>query len=228
MQKKTDTTDEILEIWDWNTGKPTGNSVPRKHAHLHGIAHESVHLWIYRISEKGPEILFQHRADFKDSYPDCLDITVAGHVPFGLKKGKLQKEALEEIGISPDKDMLVDLGFFRYEEKNNSIFHREFQHIYVMKNEWPLNRYKFNDGEVTGIYAVPLDMLELFFTKDLKINVEAFDGHDITNKILSKNDFHPLLFSSVMDHYMKIVIEAVKGLSENALIIRKFFNFHED
>ncbi len=66
----TDQTEEILEIWDWKTGKPTGKSANRDIAHRDGIPHESVHLWIIRSINDYIEILFQHRS--KDKKLFCL------------------------------------------------------------------------------------------------------------------------------------------------------------
>jgi isopentenyldiphosphate isomerase len=93
---------EMLEVWDWETGFPTGGRIPRDEAHANGTPHEAVHLWVVRNSRLMPEILFQHRAAHKENYPDCLDITVGGHVPYGFSGNKVLKEAEEEIGIICD------------------------------------------------------------------------------------------------------------------------------
>ena len=66
---------EQLEEWDWDLAKPTGKPVDRNFAHKNGISHEGVHLWVIR-NISTPEILFQKRAKDKDTFPDCLDITV--------------------------------------------------------------------------------------------------------------------------------------------------------
>ncbi|MCX8123406.1 MAG: hypothetical protein N3F66_04490 [Spirochaetes bacterium] len=203
--------EEILEQWDWELGTPTGKPVARSIAHTQGIAHEGVHLWIVRNLPQ-QEILFQMRASHKDMYPNYLDITVGGHVPFGLTTNKIQKEAYEEIGITIDESLLIDLGYFKYEEINDIIFHREFQRVYLLLSNNPLSSYSFNDSEVSGIYAVPLDYCKDLFSRDYHVKVEAFDGNKTFFTTVSKKDFHPLLFAPSMARYMEILFHAIDEL----------------
>ncbi len=205
---------EFIEEWDWEKAEPTGKPVARNTAHKEGIAHEGVHLWVLRL-KYGPELLFQHRAKSKDMYPDCLDITVGGHVPFGIIENKIQKESFEEIGIIPSDDELIDLGYYRYEETADHLFHREFQRVFLCVDSRPLNEYRFNDGEVDGIYAVNLLKLELLMQKDFEFEIEGFENGKIIKKQVSRKDFHPLLFAGSMKTYMDVVIKAAKEISLN-------------
>jgi isopentenyldiphosphate isomerase len=214
--------EEMLEIWDWETGLPTGKAVERTHAHYNGIAHEGVHLWVVRTAGAKPSLLFQQRAGFKESYPGCLDITVGGHVPFGLEKNKIQKEAFEEIGIDPSDDDLVDLGHFRYEEhEEKGRFHREFQRVYLLVDNRSLDQYRFTDGEVEAIFAVPLEELESMMERDGIVRAEGYEGREVTVKTLTRKDFHPLLFAPSMEKYMEVVISAVKELIDSGCVTRK-------
>lgn len=209
---------ELLEVWDWETGKPTGRSVTRGESYIRGIPHEGVHLWIVREVSGVPEILFQHRAKNKALYPDCLDITVGGHVPFGLKNNKIQKEAMEEIGISPDDSELIDLGYMRFEEKTAEYIHREFQHVFIMKSSLPLDEYRFTDGEVIGIYSVPVVFIESLLVMDSSMKVQGFDGNTIIERILSRADFHPLIFTDVMKDYMTVIITGARELVSHGTV----------
>jgi isopentenyldiphosphate isomerase len=210
--------EELLEEWDWETGRPTGVSVQRKRAHREGIPHEGVHLWILRTSKGFPEMLFQHRAGHKEMYPDCLDITVGGHVPFGWQGNKIQKEAREEIGISPGEEDLFDLGYFRYEERTDRLFHREFQRVYLLLDQRELDGYTFTDGEVDGMYAVRLRDLELLLVSDTSFDIEGFEGGPRFRKEASRKDFHPLLFSPSMERYMEVVMTAARELAERGTV----------
>jgi len=203
--------EEILEEWNWEQGVPTGKPVARSIAHKQGIAHEGVHLWVVRTQPQ-KEILFQMRASHKDMYPDYLDITVGGHVPFGLTSNKIQKEAYEEIGITFDEKQLIDLGYYRYEEINDLLFHREFQRVYLLLSNNPLSSYSFNDNEVSSIYAVPLDYCKNLFIKDYSVTVESFNGTNTIVTTISKKDFHPLLFAPSMERYMEILFQAIDEL----------------
>lgn len=212
MKQKILNNKELLEVWDWATGKPTGVSITRGESYRTGTPHEGVHLWIARDSGVDVEILFQHRAKNKALYPDCLDITVGGHVTFGQTEGKIRKEAMEEIGLAVDESVLTDIGYCRFEDKTDDYHHREFQHVYLLADQRPLDSYKFNDAEVIGLYAVPSLFLETLFVSDSSITVEGFDGEKIISKTLSRKDFHPLLFDEKMKLYMSIVIKGLREL----------------
>jgi isopentenyldiphosphate isomerase len=215
----SDRNEEMLEEWDWETVRPTGRAVPRKNAHLEGIPHEGVHLWVVRRREGRAELLFQKRAFFKESYPDCLDITVGGHVPFGLTENKVQKEAFEEIGLVPEEKDLLDLGFGRYEQREErGRFHREIQHVYMIRDDRPLTGYSFTDGEVTALAAVPLDELEALFYGAVECRGRFYDGGTEEDRIISRDDFHPLLFAPSMGEYMKIILRAARELVERGTV----------
>ncbi len=201
---------ELLEVWDWKTGKPTGESAERRVSHRDGIPHEGVHLWVIRKPGPVTEVLFQQRADDKDLYPGCLDITVGGHVPFGVNEKKIQKEAYEEIGIVPDENDLIDLGYFRYEERNDILFHREFQRVYLLEENQSLDRYRFMDGEVTGIYAVPMNKLEKLFTGDIRFEINGYDGGKNLKREVGREDFHPLLLAPSMKVYIDVLLRGIK------------------
>lgn len=203
---------ELLEEWDWESGRPAGRAVPRGESYKRGVPHEGVHLWIVRHHGGVPELLFQWRASHKSMYPDCLDITVGGHVPFGLQEGRIQKEAMEEIGIQVSDADMTDLGYMRYEEITPDYIHREFQHVYIMKDERRLDSYCFNDGEVTGICAVPVPYIRSLYDRDAELDVEFFTGTTLETRRISRHDFHPLLFSGLMKTYMTVVLSAAEQL----------------
>ncbi len=209
MSEKAD--EEMLEIWDWETGRPTGKAISRSEAHQKGIAHECVNLWIIRTSGDEPEILFQRRAPMTEN-PDYLDITVGGHVPLGYGKDIIQKEASEEIGITPRPEDLIDIGFYRYEEKSENRLHREFQHVYLLRDNRPLTDYRFADGEVIQLYAVPLSGLEKLLREEGSLPVEAYDGNGIIRTLISRKDFHPLIFDPSMKGYIELITKSVKEL----------------
>ena len=207
--------EEELEEWDWDRAIPTGRAVKRSIAHKKGVPHEGVHLWIVRTPVSGVELLFQHRSRDKDMYPDCLDITVGGHVPFGVLEKKVQKEANEEIGITPSESELIDLGYFRYEEKSGYLFHREFQQVFLLVDNRPLDQYSFTDGEVDGIFSVKLSDLAKLLKNDFNFQIEGYENSKSIYKYVSRKDFHPLLFADSMKEYLNIIIKAVEDISQN-------------
>jgi isopentenyldiphosphate isomerase len=206
--------EELLEEWDWDEARPTGKAIARGEAHHRGIPHEGVHLWVLKISGPEPLVLFQKRAAVKESYPGCLDITVGGHVPFGRSSDKIQKESMEEIGIAPPDEDLVDLGYYRYEEWDRGKHHREFQRVYLYVDNRELDEFQFVDGEVDGIYAVRLEDFDNMFAAQMEFSAVGFDGMGKLTRRFSNRDFHPLLFSRSMESYMNVLITAMKQIAK--------------
>src|SRR3989338_9985388 len=76
----------------------------RENIHQQGLLHRETHVWFY--TPKG-EIIFQHRAKDKDTYPDLLDATVGGHVEIGSDYLKTAlAEVAEETGLKIAADDL--------------------------------------------------------------------------------------------------------------------------
>ncbi len=71
---------EYLDIVD-DCGIPTGETISREDAHRSGIRHRTSHVWLLRIHNRKLQVLLQKRSPDKDSYPGCLDISCAGHIP---------------------------------------------------------------------------------------------------------------------------------------------------
>ncbi len=211
----------MLEAWDWEIGLPTGEPIARDAAHRNGIPHEAVHLWIVRNSSCEPELLFQLRAPHKENYPGVLDITVGGHVPYGYCGNKVLKETREEIGFIPNEADLVDLGWYRYEERTGRLFQRELQHIYLLRSDLDLNQYRFNDGEVTGIYAVRLGDVKRIIAGDACFEVTGFNGKEHIARNVTRKDFHPQLLDQSMDVYMRVILMSADELAATGQVITR-------
>ena len=107
---------ELFDILDEN-GVPTGLTRERSLCHLLDTPHRTGHVWIVRpveakdkiasdtqagTSQNKPayELLLQKRSHDKDSFPDCYDISSAGHVPAGSSVlDSAIRELSEELGI---------------------------------------------------------------------------------------------------------------------------------
>ncbi len=92
----------LLNIIDENgniIGEATGEDIHKK-----GLLHREIHVWFY--TPKG-EVIFQHRAKSKDTFPDMLDATVGGHVEVGSDyEDTALKEMEEETGVIASKSDL--------------------------------------------------------------------------------------------------------------------------
>jgi len=101
---------EILDIVD-EYGNPTGKTVERKKAHEEGIMHRTSHVWILRKKQGKVQVLLQKRAETKESFPGCYDISSAGHIPVGMDFVESAiRELQEELGISVSADELIFCG----------------------------------------------------------------------------------------------------------------------
>lgn len=98
---------ELLDILD-RDGRPTGLTRERSLAHYYGTPHRTAHVWITRPAAEGFDILLQKRSHLKDSYPDCYDISSAGHVPAGCDTlTSALRELKEELGIAAEPSDLI-------------------------------------------------------------------------------------------------------------------------
>lgn len=90
----------------------------RSAIHEQGLLHREIHIWF--ITPNG-EIVFQHRAKDKDTYPDKLDATVGGHVEPGMSYEETAiKECKEETGLDIDRTKLVFLRKMRKLSRDSS------------------------------------------------------------------------------------------------------------
>ncbi len=128
----TSNKDEMLEIVDEND--LVIGLEPKSKVHKEGLLHREIHIWF--ITREG-EIIFQHRAPDKDSYPNRLDATVGGHCePGSTYEETAIKECKEETGMDVDMGDILLLTKMRkesYDEKTdsrNSTFRCQFAYLY--------------------------------------------------------------------------------------------------
>ena len=148
---------KILNIVD-NDDKIIGEKT-REEIHQEGLLHREIH--VYFLTPK-KELIFQHRAKDKDTYPDLLDATVGGHVEIGDSyEETATKEAFEETGIMVDASDLIFLNKTknRSEDKvtgkiNNSI---KQSYIYIFKGN--VSDLKIEEGKSLGFEIWPIEKL---------------------------------------------------------------------
>lgn len=103
---------EYLDVIDEN-GNVTGEVVDRKVAHDEGIRHRASHLWLVRKKNGKIQVLLQRRSSNKEAFPNCYDISSAGHVPAGDDfETSAIRELNEELGICANKKDLIFCGMY--------------------------------------------------------------------------------------------------------------------
>jgi isopentenyldiphosphate isomerase len=158
------TNKEMLEVVD-NDDEVIGLET-RKKIHKKGLWHREAHVWFY--TPQG-EIIFQHRAKDKETYPDLLDATVGGHVEPGHSYLETAvKETEEETGVAVKPENLVLITKFKTEsydevtKLHNNAFKTEFAYCY----KGNVNDLKVEDNQGLGFEAWPVDTLLSLSDKD--------------------------------------------------------------
>lgn len=106
----------------------------RKVIHEKGLLHREVHVWFVTPDN---QIIFQHRSKNKDTFPDLLDISIAGHLEIGDSYEEAAiREAEEEAGIKIKQSDLIFIDKIRRDSEdkitktNNNTFRKVFMFIY--------------------------------------------------------------------------------------------------
>ncbi|WP_320936102.1 NUDIX domain-containing protein [Enterocloster lavalensis] len=105
---------ELFDVRD-SEGNVTGVARERELVHLNGDPHGTSHIWVVRENASGGwDVLLQKRSRDKDSYPDCYDVSSAGHLQAGddFLPAAL-RELEEELGLRAQAEDLEFVGFRR-------------------------------------------------------------------------------------------------------------------
>jgi len=174
----------ILEIVN-NKGEVIGEEL-RTVIHDRGLLHKEVHVWLYTPHD---EIIFQHRAKNKDTFPDLLDSTAGGHVEKGdTWIESAIKELREETGLIAERDDLK----FCFEDHTNSIDKQGMINNSIRRTYG----YLYND-----------DLDELVIEQDKSLGFEAWPIDKLLNLTYDqKRKFIPILYSQkYLDLYKQLL-----------------------
>lgn len=182
---------ELFDILDEN-GVPTGLTRERSLCHLLDTPHRTGHVWIVRpveakdgiasdtqagTSQNKPayELLLQKRSHDKDSFPDCYDISSAGHVPAGSSVlDSAIRELSEELGIKASPSDLVSIG--THEGNSHSIFYgkpfhnHEFSTLYLYTKPVQIKDLLLQESEIQSAKWFDLNQL----MEDVKNNAPGY------------------------------------------------------
>lgn len=139
---------------------------PRSTIHEQGLLHREIHIWF--ITPRG-EIIFQHRAKDKDTYPDKLDATVGGHVEPGMSYEETAvKECEEETGITVDPLKLVFLRKMRKRSHDSSTgkINNTIRSQYAYLYDGALSDLQVEQGKAEGFEAWKIDNLSMLSEAD--------------------------------------------------------------
>ena len=164
--------DEIIDIYDEQTGKKTGKTISKKEAHKNGTWHSSIHIII--IDTKKEKTLLQKRCADKDLYPNTWDIAVGGHISTGEDELiSAKRELSEELGLNPDNYDIKYLETVKESLTCNEYISNEFVSIYLIESDIYINDITLQKEEVSDIKWVTKEELNNYIllphSKDYEI-----------------------------------------------------------
>ena len=183
--------DEKIDILD-ECGRKTGWVAWKSEAHRMGLWHRCFHLWILDPDEApgGPYLLVQRRASVKETWPDRLDVTAAGHLLAG--EGGLDglREVDEELGLSVGAGDVVALGTRRNELELPAGMDREFQDVFLLVRRLSPEDLRLQREEVASVARLRLEDVEGLCAGETVPMQEWADG-ETRDSIVRIEDFVP-------------------------------------
>lgn len=176
---------ELLDVLDEH-GSPTGERKERNLVHRDGDWHRSFHLWVVNADN---QVLFQRRSAEKDIEAGKVDVSVGGHFGAGEGLEDVLREVDEELGFQAEARELTRLTGRKTERFYDHAIDREFQDVYVLKRDAPLNSYHMNCSEVTVLYELPLAGAVELFRYGTPLAVAGWDCQGrVSNALLHEAD----------------------------------------
>lgn len=156
----------ILEIV--NEAGETIGQAPREEIHAKGLLHKEINVWFYT-----PEgnIIFQHRAEDKDTYPNLYDASVGGHVEIGQTYDEAAiQEIREEAGIevNPENLHFISTVIIKSYDEVTGMTNHPRRNVYAYKFEGSVSDLKIEEGKALGFVVYPIE--ELFSLSESEKN----------------------------------------------------------
>ncbi len=152
---------ELLDLCD-EQGNLINIARERNLVHKYGSWHRTSHVWIVRNVNNQYEILLQKRSSDKDSYPDCYDISSAGHIPSGYDfLESAVRELEEELGVIANECELTKVGtrtIYKDDIFYGKLFKdRQISNIYVLEKDIDISELVLQESEVSGVIWMNID-----------------------------------------------------------------------
>lgn len=161
---------ECLDVVDEHD-QPLGLKKLRVEVHRDGDWHREVHVWVY--NGKG-ELLFQLRGPHQETFPNCWDVSVGGHVEAGSDYlESALKEMREELGIEARSEELKKIIYRTRDirDEHRGIWNRSFQTIFAYRYDGSLDALTLEKPAVAEVR---------FFTEEEMLAVPEQYGKGIS------------------------------------------------
>lgn len=151
----------------------------RSEVHARGYWHQTFHCWIYTREAGKVWVLFQKRHPAKDTNPNLYDITCAGHLLAGETVEDGVRELEEELGLAVRMKDLEPIGVIRNSMRMGNVIDNEFYHVFRYECPLPLDAYRLQEDEVTGLVRMELnDALRLFANEIASVEASGIERTD--------------------------------------------------
>lgn len=181
-QRRMAVKQEFFDIRDKN-GDITGEIKERSQVHKDGDFHGTVHIWVIKKTVKGYDVLLQKRSKDKDSFPECYDISSAGHLEAGHDYLETAiRELSEELGIWATQEELEFFGF----------------HEGFVETEFYGEPFVNHEISAMYLYHIDPDKTKLCLQADEVETVEFFDYME-GRKLIKNNRIRHCIFQDEYD-----------------------------
>jgi isopentenyldiphosphate isomerase len=149
----------------------------RSEVHEKGYWHKSFQCWFVFREDNKDYILFQRRHAKKDIYPNLLDTSSAGHLSAGENLADGVRELEEELGLKVRYEELKPLGIIVEQKEEDYFIDNEFANVFLYNCQIPMEEFKLQVEEVTGMFKLEIDQVFDLFEGNLK-NIRA-EGYEL-------------------------------------------------
>jgi isopentenyldiphosphate isomerase len=205
---------EYLDIFDEEM-KHIGVEI-RQEVHEKGFWHQTFHCWVIQREEGRTHLLFQRRHPSKDTFPNMLDVTAAGHLEAGETPQEGIRELEEELGISVSSNALHYIGVIKSNIEGQGFIDRELQHVHKLEHNQPLEEFCLQEDEVIGLYKIEFEeAVQLFLHRAPEAEIDGIaltkNGVVKEKRKVTMEDFAPAedeyyirLFQGIKDYVAEI------------------------
>jgi isopentenyldiphosphate isomerase len=206
---------ELLDIYDEN--QVHIGVKERADVHRDGDWHKVFHCWVvYRGADGVDYLVMQMRGPDKDTFPNVLDVTAAGHYQAGEDIQDGIREVQEELGIEVNFDDLVPLGQHIGVAHYGNLIDRQFCDVFLLVHSQDIKQYHYQKEELAGLVVFSIqDGLKLLTGQVEKISARAA-GLDKNAMQISLDDFVPRE-GDYIDRVLLLAIRCLNGEHNLAL-----------
>jgi isopentenyl-diphosphate Delta-isomerase len=152
---------ELLQSYNEQGLPINGKGVSRGDAFSQNLLHAASHVWIWRVKGGVPEVLLQKRSATMITWPNCYDISAAGHIGFGeAPLYAAMREAKEEINLDiAENDLRLFSAVRAQLIAPSGAKENEFQWLYSLKCPDNID-FNLQESEVASLLWIPLEQFK--------------------------------------------------------------------